>query len=148
MDTAEALAALGVTSLAQEQARRLDEDGYFIVPDLFSPEQVARLLAEYDKWEHAATTFAEYNIEPGGVFLIDLYNKSPVFDESFRCLPTLAAAHRLMGEIKIYSLNGRNPAKGHGQQKLHSDAAQLTPGDWRVCNTMIMLDDMTEANGR
>lgn len=147
MDTIEALAALGVHDLTDEQCARLDRDGYFIVPELFKPEQVAELCAEYDKWEHAATIFPDYNIEPGGIFLIDLYNKSPVFDASFDCKPTLAAAHRLMGEIKIYSLNGRNPAQGYGQQKLHSDAPQLSPGDWRVVNTMIMLDDVTEENG-
>ena len=43
------------------------------------------LRAEYDRWEdEAAKAFDDYNIEPGGVFIIDLYNKSPVFDLSFR----------------------------------------------------------------
>jgi ectoine hydroxylase-related dioxygenase (phytanoyl-CoA dioxygenase family) len=149
MDTAGALAAMGVTDadFTEPQRRELDENGYFIVPDLFGPDQVETLRVEYDRWESAAKVFENYNIEPGGVFIIDLYNKSPVFDLSFECKATLAAAHELMGEIKVYSLNGRNPVQGHGQQSLHSDAHKLRPGDWRVVNTMIMLDDLDESNG-
>lgn len=149
MDTAEALAAMGVTSADLQSAQResLATNGYFVVPHLFTSDQVEALRAEYDRWASAARTFPNYNIEPGGVFLIDLYNKSPVFDLSFACKPTLAAAHLLMGEIKVYSLNGRNPAKGYGQQVLHSDASKLRAGDWRVVNTIIMLDDMDETNG-
>ena len=148
MDTAGALAEMNVEGLTEEQARQLDEDGYFVVPDFFTAEEIAALRAEYDKWEaKAAKSFADYNIEPGAVFIIDLYNKSPVFDLSFRCNPTLAAAHRLLGEIKVYSLNGRNPGKGIGQQLLHSDAARAGADDWHVVNTMILLDDVTEDNG-
>jgi ectoine hydroxylase-related dioxygenase (phytanoyl-CoA dioxygenase family) len=61
--------------------------------------------------------------------------------------PSLAAAHHLMGEIRVFSLNGRNPAKGMGQQALHSDVTRLHPGDWRLVNTMIMVDDLTDDNG-
>jgi ectoine hydroxylase-related dioxygenase (phytanoyl-CoA dioxygenase family) len=148
VDTAGALAAMGVADLTPEQASQLDADGYFIIPGVYTPAETAQLRSEYDRWEEqAATAFADYNIEPGGVFIVDLYNKSPVFDLSFRCGPTLAAAHRLMGEIKIFSLNGRNPAQGHGQQLLHSDAARADAEDWQVVNTMIMLDDVTEDNG-
>jgi ectoine hydroxylase-related dioxygenase (phytanoyl-CoA dioxygenase family) len=149
MDTASALAELGLTdsSLTAEQRQQLETDGFFIVPDLFSPEQVDVLRAEYDRWASSARAFEGYNIEPGGVFLIDLYNKSPVFDLSFQCGQTLQSAHELLGEIKVYSLNGRNPVKGFGQQLLHSDAHKLRPGDWRVVNTMIMLDDVDASNG-
>jgi ectoine hydroxylase-related dioxygenase (phytanoyl-CoA dioxygenase family) len=148
VDTTEALAALGVGDLTEDQARQLDDDGYLIIPDFFSSAELSDLRAEYDTWEaKAAKTFADYNIEPGAVFITDLYNKSPVFDLSFKCAPTLAAAHRLMGEIKVYSLNGRNPGKGIGQQLLHSDAARLGADDWHVVNTMILLDDVTESNG-
>ncbi|PZS37419.1 MAG: hypothetical protein DLM62_19320 [Pseudonocardiales bacterium] len=148
MNTAEALAEMGIDSLAADLAERLDQDGYFLIPGVFGPDEVELLRREYDRWEEkAAKAFDGYNIEPGGVFIIDLYNKSPVFDLSFRCNATLAAAHRLMGEIKIYSLNGRNPAKGHGQQLLHSDAPRIGDDDWQVVNTMIMLDEVTADNG-
>jgi ectoine hydroxylase-related dioxygenase (phytanoyl-CoA dioxygenase family) len=149
MDTAEALSQMGVTEadFTEDQRRQFDEDGYFIVPGYLSPAQVKELQAEFDRSEREAISSARNDIiEPGGLFLHDLFNKSPAFD---CCLakPTFAAAHHLMGEIRVFSLNGRNPAQGSGQQNLHSDVARLAGDDWRLVNTMIMLDDMTEANG-
>lgn len=149
MNTADALAALGVTDadFTPEQRRQFEEDGYFVVPDYFSAEQVEALRAAYDRFEEDAVVYHDLGIEPGGVFLFDLFNKSEVFDTCLTSRPTLAAAHDLMGEIRVYSLNGRNPGKGRGQQALHSDVPRRHPSDWRVVNTMIMLDDMHEENG-
>ena len=59
----------------------------------------------------------------------------------------MAAALHLLKEFRIYSLNARNPQKGEGQQPLHADVPRTTPTDWRVVNSMVMLDDMTETNG-
>ena len=36
VDTAEALAEMGVEGLTADQAERLDRDGYFIVPEVFT----------------------------------------------------------------------------------------------------------------
>jgi ectoine hydroxylase-related dioxygenase (phytanoyl-CoA dioxygenase family) len=149
MNTAEALDQLGVSGddVTDEQRRQFEEDGYFIVPNYFSPEQVALLRDEFDRFEGQKIVHHELRIEPGGEFLMDLFNKSEVFDLCLTSRPTLAAAHELMGEIRIYSLNGRNPAQGRGHQGLHSDVPRSHPDDWRVVNTMIMLDDMSEENG-
>jgi ectoine hydroxylase-related dioxygenase (phytanoyl-CoA dioxygenase family) len=149
MNTAQALAALGVTDadVTDQQRRDFDEQGYFIVEDYFTPEQVAQLREEFDRFEGEAITHHDLRIEPGGVFLMDLFNKSAVFDICLQSRPTLAAAHSLMGDIRVYSLNGRNPAKGRGHQGLHSDVPRSHADDWRVVNTMIMLDDMSEENG-
>jgi ectoine hydroxylase-related dioxygenase (phytanoyl-CoA dioxygenase family) len=149
MDTAEALAALGVTDadFTPDQQRQLDEQGYFIVPDYFTPEQVEQLRTAYDECAAQAVVLDDLGIEPGGVFIFDLFNKSAAFDLCLNSRPTLAAAHKLMGDIRVYSLNGRNPAKGKGQQSLHSDVPRAHPTDWRVVNTMIILDDMREENG-
>lgn len=150
MNTEQALADLGVTpaDFTDEQRRKLDEDGYFVVPDYLTTEQVAELRTEFDRWEREATPHHDLAIEPGtAVFLHDLFNKSAVFDYCLRCRPTLAAAHYLLGEIHVYSLNGRNPAKGRGHQGLHSDVPRVAQNDWRLVNTMVMLDDMSEENG-
>jgi ectoine hydroxylase-related dioxygenase (phytanoyl-CoA dioxygenase family) len=150
VNTEQALADLGVTpdDFTDQQRQRLDQDGYFIVPGYFSADQVEQLREQFDIWERQATPRTDLAIEPGtAVFLHDLFNKSEVFDSVLRCRPTLAAAHQLLGEIHVYSLNGRNPAQGHGQQALHSDVPSTGPNQWRLVNTMIMLDDMTEENG-
>src|SRR3954449_10846401 len=147
--TAEALAALGVGPLSAEQRRALDEDGFFVVPDVLTPEGVAEMRAEFERLRGIEGEYGghEVHIEPGAPRLSNLFNKSAAFDRCLTCKPTLAAAHLLLGEIRVYSLNARNPLKGEGQQILHSDVPRVSPTDWRVVNSMVMLDDMSETNG-
>jgi ectoine hydroxylase-related dioxygenase (phytanoyl-CoA dioxygenase family) len=151
MNTAEALQAIGLRDLAPtpDQQRKLDEQGYFVVEDVFSPDEVAEMLSELDRLQKLEGEFGghEVHIEPGALRLSNLFNKSAAFDRCLTCQPTLAAAHFLLGEISVYSLNARSPAKGQGQQLLHSDVPRVTPTDWRVVNSMVMLDDMTLDNG-
>jgi len=151
MDTKQALLLLGISpsDLTPEQRRRLDEDGYFIVGNVFSAVEVEEMRSEFDRLRKIEGEFGghEVHIEPGAPRLSNLFNKSPAFDRCLSCKPTLAAAAYLLGEIRVYSLNARNPLKGQGQQLLHSDVPRVTPNDWRVVNSMVMLDDMTEANG-
>jgi len=151
MNTAEALAELGVTDadLTEERRRLLDTQGYFIVEDVFTPEEVAEMRAEFDRLREREGEFGghEVHIEPGAPRLSNLFNKSVAFDRCLACKPTMAAAHHLLGEIHTYSLNARNPLKGEGQQPLHSDVPRVHPTDWRAVNSMVMLDDLTEDNG-
>lgn len=151
MNTKEALVQLGVTDigLTAEQRRQFDENGYFIVPDVFSPAEVKEMLSEFERLTQIEGQLGghEVHIEPGAQRLSNLFNKSAAFDRTLTCKPTLAAAHYLLGEIHVYSVNARTPAKGKGQQPLHADVPRIHPGDWRMINTMVMLDDMTEDNG-
>ena len=78
----------------------------------------------------------------------NLFNKSDAFDRCLSCKPSLAAALYLLNEFKTFSLNGRFPIKGAGEQVLHSDFPRTNPTDWRGVNNMIMLDDMNLDNGR
>ena len=151
MNTAQALAELGIglSDLTEEQRRRFDVDGFFIVPDVFDPAAVAEMRSEFERLRGIEGEYGghEVHIEPGAPRLSNLFNKSAAFDRCLTCKPTLAAAHLLLGEIRVYSLNARNPLKGEGQQILHSDVPRVHPTDWRVVNSMIMLDDMTPDNG-
>jgi ectoine hydroxylase-related dioxygenase (phytanoyl-CoA dioxygenase family) len=151
MNTETALAQLGISAgdLTPEQRRKFDEEGYFIVENVFTPAEVEEMRAEFDRLRSIEGDLGghEVHIEPGAPRLSNLFNKSPAFDRCLSCKPTLAAAAHLLGEIRVYSLNARNPLKGEGQQPLHSDVPRVTPKDWRVVNSMIMLDDMTPTNG-
>ncbi|WP_250515867.1 phytanoyl-CoA dioxygenase family protein [Caballeronia sp. INDeC2] len=151
MNTAQALAALGIdeTAVTPEQLASFDELGYCIFPDVFTGDDLEAMRAEVDRLQAIEGAYGghEVHIEPGAMRLSNLFNKSPEFDRCLRCGPTLTLAHRLMGEIRVYSLNARNPAKGQGQQLLHSDVPRAHATDWRLVNTMVMLDDMTEDNG-
>ena len=50
MNTSEALAELGITvnDLSAPQRKQFDEDGFFIVEDVFSPFEVAEMRNEFD----------------------------------------------------------------------------------------------------
>ena len=147
--TAEALAALGIEPLTEEQRHLLDTQGFFVVEDVFTPEEVADMRAEIRRLLEVEGELGghEVHIEPGAPRLSNLFNKSPAFDRCLQCQPTLAAAHYLLGEVRVYSLNARNPQQGQGQQLLHSDVPRVHADDWRVVNSMGMLDDMTHDNG-
>jgi hypothetical protein len=151
MNTQEALSQLGVfpSDLTPEQRRQLEEDGYFIVAEVFSPAEVEEMRSEFERLSAIEGDYGghEVHIEPGAPRLSNLFNKSPAFDRCLSCKPTLAAAAHLLREIRVYSLNARNPLKGQGQQLLHSDVPRVSPRDWRVVNSMVMLDDMTMTNG-
>ena len=140
---------ISVADLAPAQRRKFDEEGYFIAENVFSPAEVDEMRAEFERLRAIEGEYGghEVHIEPGAPRLSNLFNKSAAFDRCLACKPTLAAAAYLLGEIRVYSLNARNPLKGQGQQPLHSDVPRLTPTDWRVVNSMILLDDMTESNG-
>lgn len=151
MNTKEALAELGisVSDLTPAQVKQFDEQGYFVAENAFTPAEVEEMRNEFDRLLAIEGKFGghEVHIEPGAPRLANLFNKSEAFDRCLACTPTLAAAHHLLGEIRVYSLNARNPLKGQGQQLLHSDVPRVSPTDWRVVNSMVMLDDMTEDNG-
>lgn len=160
MNTDEALQCLGVRDddLTPEQVADLDTRGYFIVDNYFDADAIERMRVAYDICSPTATT-VEFKgrsqdgsgptstIESQSVFLLDLFNKSPEFDPLLTIKPMLAAAHRLLGEIKVFSLNGRSPAKHKGGQALHCDAPKQHEKDWRMVNTLIPLDELTDDNG-
>jgi ectoine hydroxylase-related dioxygenase (phytanoyl-CoA dioxygenase family) len=151
MNTREALSELGVSvsDLTAEQRQQFDDLGYFIVADVFTPGEVEEMRSEFERLRGIEGEYGghEVHIEPGAPRLSNLFNKSAAFDRCLTCKPTLAAAAYLLGEIRVYSLNARNPLKGEGQQLLHSDVPRVSATDWRVVNSMVMLDDMTTTNG-
>lgn len=157
MNTEEAIRSLvgeDATLTAQQEAQ-LESEGYFVVEDYFDAATIEEMRTAYDECAPTATTVEftgrsgakQSTIETQSVFLLDLFNKSPKFDPVLTIKPMLAAAHRLLGEIKVFSLNGRSPAKGKGQQAFHSDAPKQDDGDWRIVNTLIPLDELTDDNG-
>ena len=151
MDTAQALAALGIdeNSLTEAQRRAFDEDGFFVAEGFFNRDEVGEMRSEFDRLREIEGDLGghEVHIEPGAPRLSNLFNKSAAFDRTLTCAPTLAAAHRLLGDFRTYSLNARNPLAGQGLQPLHADVPRVTATDWRVVNSVIMLDDVTPENG-
>ena len=152
MDVATALAELGVTgsALDAETAERLDRDGYAPLPGILSAGQLESIrsrLAELHTAE-GQRAGAEVHQEEGTNRLADLVNKGPVFDVCFTCPRVLAAIAHVLGDFTLSSLNARAALPGHGQQRLHADwGVAVSPGDYRVCNSIWLIDDFTEFNG-
>jgi hypothetical protein len=151
MYTKQALRELGVTGeeLTEEQRRALDRDGFFIVPDYFSPEQCRQMGAEFDRL-HAAEGDRgghEVHVEPGAPRVSNIFNKTDVYDTCLECKPFLAASHYLLGEIKVHGANLRDPLEGQGHQELHVDVPKRFADDWWVSNALMLFDDMTLSNG-
>jgi ectoine hydroxylase-related dioxygenase (phytanoyl-CoA dioxygenase family) len=149
MDTQTALQQLGVGELTASQRRELDDNGYFIVENAFTEDQCARMAAEIDRMAGVEGDKAgsEVSIERGAIRISNVFNKSTAFDCLLEIKPLLAAAHYLLGEMKVHGANVREPQLGTGQQPLHADTVKREDADWCLVNSLIMFDDMTLLNG-
>ena len=153
LDTEAALRDLGVAddTLAAEEKRRLDEDGYLALPGILSPSQIEAIrerLAELLAIEKE-NAGKEVHQEVGTARLSNLVDKGEIFRVFFTHPRVLAGvAHVLRGQIKLSSLNSRAALPGQGLQALHADwHAAVQPGDYLVCNSIWLLDDFTPDNG-
>ena len=153
MDIKEALYALGAGPdvLTTSEKEQLDRDGFLHLHGILDQEQVealrrrqAELLAA--EGDRAGT---EVHQERGTDRLSDLINKGRVFHVVLTQPRVLAAiAHVLEYDLKLSSLNSRNALPGQGLQGLHADWGRLeTPGSYQVCNSLWLLDELTEHNG-
>lgn len=151
--TEQALGALDVTSdvLTAEQYEHLDTHGYLMLPDVVDPEWLGEIrdrLQERLEKEGAAAGH-EVSRQFDVNMLANLLNKGEMFERMVRAPQVLAAAHHVLGDMKVNSLNYRLVQPGRGQQELHSDCdfRVREDGTYRICNSMWLVDDFTADNG-
>jgi ectoine hydroxylase-related dioxygenase (phytanoyl-CoA dioxygenase family) len=149
---AEALAALGVTAetLSQAQRDELDANGFLVLPGLVDADRLAAMRERTTELQRLEGSSAGYEVpsQQGVTLLGDLFNKGEVFEAMFVEPVVLAAAHHVVGNLRVNSLNFRAALPGQGHQGLHPDYHRaVEPGDYHICNSMWMLDDFTEENG-
>jgi len=148
-----ALADLGVTAstLTADERASLDQQGYLCLGRILSPGQVDAINACIARLAEAEGDQAgmEVHQEKGSLRLSDLVNKDPLFEVVFTHPRVLAAAaHVLNGDLRFSSLNSRAALPGEGLQALHADWKGATaPGEYYACNSLWLLDDLTEENG-
>jgi ectoine hydroxylase-related dioxygenase (phytanoyl-CoA dioxygenase family) len=148
MDTKAALEQLGVGGLSEEQRHELDESGYFYIEDAFPEKECEWMASEIERIVEAECGGAgEVSVESGATRISNIFNKSKAFDSLLEIKPLLAAAHYLLGEIKVHGANMREPHQGGGTQPLHSDSVKLPDGRWCLINSLITFDPMTLENG-
>jgi ectoine hydroxylase-related dioxygenase (phytanoyl-CoA dioxygenase family) len=155
------LQELGVNSdmLTVEEKALLDKNGYLVIDNVLSAEQIKEVITrideilELERESAGAELFDSPNIkhpkEAGVDRLANLVNKGSIFDQFYTTPKILAAVgHVLSNNMKLSSLNYRAALPGDGLQKLHTDwKERIAPGDYKVCNTIWLLDEFTKANG-
>jgi ectoine hydroxylase-related dioxygenase (phytanoyl-CoA dioxygenase family) len=149
----DALENLGVRpdTLTQQEKDQLDHDGFLPLSGILKPEHLGSLRDRVYELLQAEGDQAgiEVHQEAGTERLSDLVNKGAVFDICFTHPRVLAAmAHVLAADFKLSSLNYRAALPGQGHQALHTDWREpVTAGEFRVCNSIWLLDDFTAENG-
>ena len=152
MDTTTALRDLGVTAdtLTADEKAHLDRNGYLPLPGVLTQAEVDRFGARLAELSAAEGEQAglEVHQETGTDRLADLVNKDPMFEICLSYPRLLAAIHHVLGDFKMFSLNSRAAHPGQGHQGLHTDYGEpVEPGEYRVCNSIWLLDDFTPDNG-
>lgn len=155
------LTKLGVaqTTLTEEEKDFLDQNGYLNLGQLLSDEQLEDIrnrISQLLQLEGQAagaelmdSPYIRHPKEEGADRLADLVNKGTEFDLFYTHPKVLAAmAHVLGEEFKLSSLNYRAAKPGKGLQKLHADWHEpVETRDYKVCNSIWLLDDFSRANG-
>lgn len=155
------LSRLGVqeSTLTASEKAFLDENGYLNLGQLLNDRQLEairnrlnRLLeseGEQAGSELMDSPYIRHPKEAGADRLADLVNKGVLFDIFYTHPRVLAGiAHVLGHEIKLSSLNYRAARAGQGLQKLHADWHEVvSPHDYKVCNSIWLLDDFSKENG-
>jgi ectoine hydroxylase-related dioxygenase (phytanoyl-CoA dioxygenase family) len=141
-----------IAAISPDERRRLDQDGYLVLEDFVSSEDLTSLRDRiYQLFEElGARAGFEFKQEPQTDRLANLIDYDEVFQRAVGFPKLLACVAQVLGpEFKLSSLNARS-ARPHSDwtQPLHCDTGALP--DVRgnaVCNIIWMLDDFTPDNG-
>lgn len=133
--------------------RRIEEDGYAIVPDVFDGETAATLIAELDRLERdLGIVPADNSFE--GRSTVRIYNLL-AHGEVFERIPVHPGVLPIVEGVLdrgclVSSLSSIAIGPGESAQPIHADDQVIPlprPHVPTVCNTMWALTDFTEANG-
>jgi ectoine hydroxylase len=141
-------------TLSAEQITRFDRDGYLFFPSLFTPDEIARLVAE------VPTIFGEHrpeNIREKGSNAVRTSFAAHMYSEPFARLARhpriIEPVKQLYGEdvyMHQFKINGKMAFDGDVWQ-WHQDYGTWTNDDQmpeaRAMNVAIFLDEVNEFNG-
>lgn len=145
--------------LSSEEQTSLDKLGYASLGKLLSNDELEAIrnrvqeILEDEGDQAGHELFSSKRIkhpkEEGADRLANLVNKGEVFDILYTHPKLLSAIRHVLGrELKLSSLNYRSAKPGQGLQKLHADWPNaVEPGEYKVCNSIWLLDEFTAANG-
>ncbi|MFY0654503.1 MAG: phytanoyl-CoA dioxygenase family protein [Cyclobacteriaceae bacterium] len=145
--------------LTEGEKSFLDENGYLNLGKVLDQNQVAMIARKVEQLleeegdaagsELMDSPRIKHPKEKGADRLADLVNKGSEFDLFYTTPKVLAAvSHVLRQNMKLSSLNYRAAVPGDGLQKLHVDwEHRIESGQYKVCNSIWLLDDFTKENG-
>ena len=146
MTLEEAMISLGVddTTLSTEEKLSLDQQGFVVMHDILSPDEVAGVSQRVDE----ITNNLEMS-QHGKAFAKNVLDRGAVFEKCILKPRLIAAACHVLGpEIKFSGLNCNVELRGGRLQSLHLDwRHSITPGDWKAINSVWFIDEFTKENG-
>ncbi|MCJ8332096.1 MAG: phytanoyl-CoA dioxygenase family protein [Lentisphaeria bacterium] len=138
---------LGVdeNTLTAEEKNGLDEDGFTILRNIISPETAREMGEISDRFLEKHKRLKK----DGNMSMFNMVEFDPIFEQCVLNPRLLAAAIHVLGPEIIYSaLNFKVIVPGGKKQALHIDwEKNITPGDWKVVNSVWFLDEFTKENG-
>ncbi len=146
-------------TLTRDEKSFLDEFGFLNLGQLLSETQVTQINGAIRKLQEVEgvnagaelldSKYIKHPKEAGADRLADLVNKGEVFDIFYTHPRVLAGITHVIGQsFKLSSLNYRAAKPGMGLQKLHVDwHDSVIPGEYKVCNSIWLLDDFSKENG-
>jgi hypothetical protein len=160
MSGVEALEILGANPELLDETKRseLDTRGFVIIPGVLDLETVGALRRRvFELLEtEPGRTGVEIDHEKGALRYQELVNGGSLFDVCWNHPLLLSAVAHVLGwkEIHLSSLSARAAMPGEGGQGLHKDLDELeateedlSAGEFKVCNSIWMLDNFTIENG-
>lgn len=156
-----------MTALSPEAAAAFDRDGYLVVPDAVTPDQLARLRGQLDAWIEDSRAHAEpygETIEalprfdvapehrPDAPALRRVNNPAEVSEAYAEATFDSAMVDRvadLIGpDLKFHhcKINVKLPGT-HTKVDYHQDFSYTPHSNDDIVTALLMLDDVTEANG-
>jgi ectoine hydroxylase-related dioxygenase (phytanoyl-CoA dioxygenase family) len=140
----------GAGPTAETVLASIDRDGYAVVPDMLTPDEIVRAKDDLDRV--LVGTPAGRNAFEGTATrrIYALFAKTRVMDGPATNPLVLAVLDGLLGHCQLSGPTGIQIGPGEQAQILHYDDAIYPvrrPHAEIVVNTMWPLDDFTEANG-
>jgi len=144
------MVTMPATSGGAEVAQRLLEDGYVIVSDLLSPDEVAAARADLSRVLQATPTGRNAFEGRSTQRVYALFAKTRTFDAAATGPLLLEVLDQVLGHYQLSAPVGIRIGPGETAQVLHRDDSVYPlpqPGPPVVVNTMWPLDEFTARNG-
>jgi ectoine hydroxylase len=144
--------------LTKQQLADYDRDGYLVIPDVFSAEEVSALRAEIERLKtmEYKTIFREREGAVRSIFQVH-DNECPVYSPAYRALTRspriMGPAMQLLGDDKVYimhtKINVKPALEGTGWLWHQDHGYWVHDGypDGDLLTAMIMLGDTKEIQG-